>query len=962
VAVDTVLSAQTWCALADDICSPIGPRAVGAGGQVYFIFPLENDIWSAQDLDPSNNFPKSLYLDFMVNVRAADGQRSMTRVQTSTEIDSLSISRQCEEEQVSSSIGDIIEVDMFLGLTEDEASFDASLVQGLDITRNPAAAHMSRDVSSRAANMLTMLVKGTSSVFTPGYAAEYALEIEDMFSMHFLSKEKKNIVDQMIASDLAFSMQPVPGSTNRLRLVPSDMLLQICPIHATRGEFGCVTRREIQERLHDSVTHPIVEISPAEFDADDSSYNRSSEWLQTQLGGSEYVKDLGYQHSRVMAEKFSLNSRYRRGFMVSPTIPWRQAEMENEGISTSIDLAQQSITVVMVALDQNIGGVFEPVVQVAIPGIVLPLSSSEFSATVQADLESALADEAGTSAESVGVDGASIEPAPGGGGRRRVLLAVAGEWVRFNVTVGFPVTDSASARELADNFVARLRNKQAEVLESVMRRYHYHARAHVRTNPPPARMLALERIPPLEDPDLLRSTEVQTCRDDALFSMDLSSLIPATASRNGKFTPMATCSSRWLRHDAMNPVLTYDSHMTPVHARGPQGDADWALYTAVNEQSSGTTRGYSFAMDSGQQHMHWLWWDMCGDAPHTGNVDADAWTRATDQFAQACCLCRRDYPVHSGNRKRYQHQYSWPVMLDGTLNLQHFDLTRFWLVNPQLPSFRQVPAVAAFSSAHAPPAGWGVSASGNTRYMSCGPGFFLATFERCAPCQRGSFQPANSALECTACPIYTTSLGGAATHGACVCVPGYTSFGAGCVPCAPGLFKTLHGNGACSTCAAGLTSRAGSPAASNCQPPPASSGGTEVHMFDPALGVLAYVSPLSATSIHNRRCAVVDGGLSLSCPGELYSLLYKTPLLGQVCFASHDAPSRGYVVPPGTAAGGGGVLYSIRCSALRAQTTPVRMHSSQRILTPTNNLPYQRWSYTPDADIWDLHLSVGARK
>jgi len=115
----------------------------------------------------------------------------------------------------------------------------------------------------------------------------------------------------------------------------------------------------------------------------------------------------------------------------------------------------------------------------------------------------------------------------------------------------------------------------------------------------------------------------------------------------------------------------------------------------------------------------------------------------------------------------------------------------------------------------------------------------------------------------------------------------------------------LHGNGVCTTCAAGLTSRAGSQAASNCQPPPTLSGPTEMHMFDLALGVLAYASPSSATSIHNRRCAVVDAGLSLSCPGELYSLLYDTPLVAKVCFASHDAPSRmGYVVPPGTGRGG----------------------------------------------------------
>jgi len=85
---------------------------------------------------------------------------------------------------------------MFLGLTPDAASFDDSLVQALDITRNPAI--MSRDVSSKAANVLTMLVKGADPSFTPTFAAQYALEVEDMFSMHFLDMQKKAIVDTMI--------------------------------------------------------------------------------------------------------------------------------------------------------------------------------------------------------------------------------------------------------------------------------------------------------------------------------------------------------------------------------------------------------------------------------------------------------------------------------------------------------------------------------------------------------------------------------------------------------------------------------------------------------------------------------------------------------------------------------------------------------------------------------------------
>jgi len=42
--------------------------------------------------------------------------------------------------------------------------------------------------------------------------------------------------------------------------------------------------------------------------------------------------------------------------MISPTVPWRQAELDRLEIPSMLELAQFSISVVMLSLDTNIGG------------------------------------------------------------------------------------------------------------------------------------------------------------------------------------------------------------------------------------------------------------------------------------------------------------------------------------------------------------------------------------------------------------------------------------------------------------------------------------------------------------------------------------------------------------------------------------------------------------------------------
>jgi len=69
-----------------------------------------------------------------------------------------------------------------------------------------------------------------------------------------------------------------------------------------------------------------------------------------------------------MNERYALNARYRRGFLISPVTPWRNSEIVAANVSTVLDLAQISITVALLALDTNIGETYASTVPVAVPG------------------------------------------------------------------------------------------------------------------------------------------------------------------------------------------------------------------------------------------------------------------------------------------------------------------------------------------------------------------------------------------------------------------------------------------------------------------------------------------------------------------------------------------------------------------------------------------------------------------
>ena len=367
--IDTLLEDQSYCALQDPICRAQGPVAVGPGGSIQFTFPLEDTVWSAADLADDARLRQSLFIDFMVSVIDKDGKRLVTNLQTSTVLQRSSILSMCTDTvELESRFTDLVTVDVFLGLVGRDEDFDRALVKNEDVTGQANPQNMRSDISSKASNVMTVLVKGAASTFDEAHAREYTLAVEDIITMHFLNADKVEDSRQLMDSGAAFTL--VPGADSELstvKLVPSDYLLELCPLEAIAGRYGCVSRREVTARTMDSRATSIVNIAPNDGTDLFNVSTKAGAWTSNLLGGSEYATQLGFNHSSIMNERYHLNARYRRGFMISPTNPWRTGDLETAEIDSMLDLAQVTMTVILMSIDANINDVYESTVPGGMP-------------------------------------------------------------------------------------------------------------------------------------------------------------------------------------------------------------------------------------------------------------------------------------------------------------------------------------------------------------------------------------------------------------------------------------------------------------------------------------------------------------------------------------------------------------------------------------------------------------------
>jgi len=954
-AIDVIVEQQGWCAGVDTLCATQGPVLIGLdGGTVQFSMPLPDSVWNYTSLMHSNSFLATyLFLDFMVVVHdKKTGKRITSNLQTRTELKTGNILGRCEQQHFQSSIEDMIEIDMFLGLAGSESSFSTSLLQRLDITHphrrdggragtnvsssvvpattppqsRGAATVMQRDISSKESNVMTVLFKGNPQLFENQYAQEYTLAVEDIISLHFLNDQKHALVQQLIADGLAFTTEHVLFDNRNARTVmklePTRALLAYCPFQAKRGTYGCNARREIKQRVLEFQTNSITSITGRLDEDAQSVHLRAGLWSQQLLGGSEYARQLGYNHSKLMSDKNSLNARYRPGFMIAPTIPWRQAEMDalTERVDSALQLAQHMITTILVSLDTNTAQLFDAKVQLTLPSM-LPLSRQQVIDN-QLVITTAYAKGANLDATNIFIDISSIFQraiAPGARRRRRSLLDFSGPSTvavdhvisDFNIVAGFPTANEDDAIREATLFAAAIARPDSLQARLVMQTVNDALTRKIRFYPRPSTMFNAQQV--MQPP-----TSRGVCANNAAWEIQATVLLGIDIGSAFGLPKVGflSCQGRRVRLPNMDGSFSELATVAATAAmpvRGPQQDSDWNM----------VPRSYVVEA-TGAQANGWLWWDFCAAPPRLAVAqDAaflSAWQQIRTEAASHCCACETS-PRIPGTSRPYQHKYTWPLRLDNESIYDMYTGTFYALgsshvavggsgifkLNPQLRNFRlqHGASVVQFeleNSPTLPPLPWDIDENGHTLSPSCPAAHWMKTRFGCHMCPIHTYRQADSIRfpntaaqahlrggQCTPCPPFSVAGYLQTSIADCVCTKGYyrDHILSICVPCPPNTYKDTHSNeNTCTPCADGLQSRSASVDVAKCvQPLSVGDFNRAVHVYTTVLGLLYYQTPVepswrfppAAHQDQTMLCVLVSGepmGVSLDCGCGIYEGVY----------------------------------------------------------------------------------------
>ena len=917
--IDAVLAAQADCALQHPVCAPSGPLPVGAGGKVTFMLPLGSGWWTEAELDNAAQalLPEHVFLDFMVNVQDAAGQRSLARMQTRTAVTRLSVTSFCEQVQLQDGISGMLQIDLLLGLAGTEAAYADSVVEYSDVASGGATGTltMARNTSSPAANVVTLLVTGDDALFTQEFAQLYSLVIEDLSSVHVIDAGKKTAVDALLASGTAFRKYEDPNSYSTMRYVPTDTLLAQCPGSQIRQVLGCATRRDISERLVDFTTQSVLEIGPEGPIDEEPTFARAGAWLQSQLGASDYVYALGQNHSRLVHERYRLDKRYRRGFMLAPTTPWSSAQMQSAGVASVLDLAQHTIFSFMVSLDLNEDESTIPTVEMDVPS-TLGMSADELlnDPALQEAVEASYAEAMGVEADNVVLDESSVQDA---GARRRLLAPVA---CQFSLRVEIVIKDETEALEFAENLRTELVKEESPVVSSIISNLNTKVRGLKPEMPAikskedflPATLV----IPPPKKAPGCKNVDTWEREVTSLLGLGLSH----TDTGGNPVTGWVSCAQRYYKLTGGAAAAGDGMLMPNTTIRGATQASDWQRFY---DADTGT---YPHVTDPTQQQWHWEWWDLCGEPPvgqfydgETPNDFSRAWAKIQAEARQQCCLCRRQ-PLVPNSFAEYVHKYSWPLAIDNDENFYDVNREVTLLLNTQSANFANKRSKNFDASSMLVPETWSVEVgTGRTVTTGCKAGEYERRPGQCIACAVGKYRPLEvgghtKRTRCLSCPASKSSPAGSVSLDACVCGAGFEpDAGDGCLACSTNTYKDTPGNWACLACPEGSIASPGATAAAQCVTQEAFTdklGRTRLYVS--VLGALMHLnyvepnwaSPAPAQQDSTRMCTVSVDGTALNCPGATHPNAFSKPLafataddaIAQIQFNTDDTFQRNNVL------------------------------------------------------------------
>jgi len=280
----------------------------------------------------------------------------------------------CDGITAKTDLVDVVQVDLILGsaASDDELSRLRIFEDIANSDLTPKAASVF-ETDSIEAGLMTLVIKGDSSYFDQSGTDAFRVNVEDVITIHIMEPatakydEVKALLetagdDNSLSTGIdtdgyllngAFSFI-VDRQLQRAYLEPSDGLLDICAFNPPRPTSNvpfpttCVIRRDIRRQTYPNRNGAFsTAVEVPQMSETDRHFN--SVFFTTFLGDNDYAYNLGATFSQVVADKYELNGRYLRAFMINPGYEWTPTQTGGQSIFT---ISQRLFLFALVNLDE----------------------------------------------------------------------------------------------------------------------------------------------------------------------------------------------------------------------------------------------------------------------------------------------------------------------------------------------------------------------------------------------------------------------------------------------------------------------------------------------------------------------------------------------------------------------------------------------------------------------------------
>lgn len=337
------------CSMQDLMCLNVDHANV-VDRLVDFSFPLGDNLITPEMLTSSE--PYSLYVSFQISLVDSDGAYVQTRLFAQTAITPVSMTRVCRELEIANELKDVVDISMTVGVVGVEEEWATTIKEFDHMEDNQdALVELSVDgISPSIMNgLVTIVLQGTPAPFENPLASAYHLEIDDLFTMHFLHDTTYNNVISLLDAGSAFTIKK--NEANKMLEVDlAPAILSECFSEVLPGDMTCMIRRDIAAR----VPTDAYAVHSLATGVNTNDIAQTSAWMQEHvLGYSEYADDLARNFTNLIRNKYDINDRYRKAYYLNPGYKWTmQAGAAPQSL---LSLSDKMIMFAVMTLDDDTG-------------------------------------------------------------------------------------------------------------------------------------------------------------------------------------------------------------------------------------------------------------------------------------------------------------------------------------------------------------------------------------------------------------------------------------------------------------------------------------------------------------------------------------------------------------------------------------------------------------------------------